>query len=204
MEGFYWTSSQRLALERELERTPKASVFRRILALLEVDQGRPVEEVALELRVHRSNVYRWMERFSAEKKPKALERKPGQGRPPKAGPELESLVESALAQPPLDLGYPANGWTLPLLQTFLAVHLPEAEPSLATLRRHLRAMGYVWKRFRYVLAPDPLAAKKNGGFWPKSGLCPSAPRSWRKMRRTFYSFRPCARAGLCGDRRLRF
>ena len=202
MKGLYWTDTQRMALEKQLKMTQDASVFGRTLALLQVDQGRPVEEVARELRVHRSNVYRWIARFAAEKKPASLKQRPGQGRPLIWSQEAQNLLVWALQEPPIAVGYRANGWTLPLLHGLLSGCLPQMEGlSLSSLRRRLHEMGYVWKRFRYSLAPDPLQAKKNGEFWPKSKLCPPAPRSWRKTRPTFCSSRPYVRGGLAGQRK---
>lgn len=204
MKGLYWTAAQRLALETQLELTQDASIFGRTLALLEVDEGRAVQEVARELQVHRSNVYRWIERFAAEKRPEALERKPGQGRPRQWTQEAEEWLAWALEKPPIAVGYAANGWTLPLLQGFLAGCLPQMDDlSLTTLRRRLHEMGYVWKRFRYVLAPDPQEAKKNARFWPKSRLCPPGRLFWRRMRRTSCSSRHCVRAGLAEEKRPR-
>ena len=37
----------------------------------------------------------------------------------------------------------------------------ELSLSAATIRRHLHELGYVWKRPRYVLPPDPQQEKKN-------------------------------------------
>jgi len=79
-------------------------------------------------------------------------------------------VASALAQAPRELGYPANAWNVPLLQAFLSVYHPEQEVSTATLRRRLKAAGYVWKRFRYVLAPDPEEEKKTPDFAANTGF----------------------------------
>src|SRR5581483_12008325 len=44
----------------------------------------------------------------------------GQGQPSRWSAELVDLVAAALAQSPGDLGYPANSWTVPLLQALLA------------------------------------------------------------------------------------
>jgi transposase len=124
MKGFYWTSGQRRSLEEELKLAPDGEVLRRVLALLEVDKGRPVEEVARELGVGRSSVYRWIERYASERRIQALERRPGQGRPGKSTAALEEYIRKALSGPPLEWGYPANGWTLPLLQACLSVDCP--------------------------------------------------------------------------------
>ena len=65
-------------------------------------------------------------------------------------------------QPPDHFGYPATGWTVPLLQSHLA-HWALTDLSDATLRRQFHALGYVWKRPRYVLDPDPRRAAKMAG-----------------------------------------
>jgi transposase len=115
-----------------------------------------VTEVAQWLRVGRSSIHRWAQQFVAHQQPLvALADHRGPGRPPNWSEELESLMANALAQRLVAMGYPANTWNVPLLQAFLGVYYPEQEVSTATVRRRLKAVGYFWKRFRYVLAPDP-------------------------------------------------
>lgn len=160
MRGLYWTPEQRQELEGKLNQTNDAALFRRLVALLEVDEGCSISQVARQLRVSRRSIHRWMERFASQRRVQALEHQPGQGRPLKWNKDCESLIESALAQPPVQMGYRANGWTLPLLQAFLSDYLPEQKVSISSLRRRLREMGYVWKRFRYSLVPDPEEEKK--------------------------------------------
>lgn len=167
MKGRYWTAAQRQALERELNQTEDLSLYRRLLALLEVDQGRSIAEVARELHVDERSIYRWINRYQAAGgQVRALGRRLVLGRPAKWSKDLQDLLESALAQPPVEIGYPANTWTLPLLQAFLAVFFPGQEVSICTLRRRLREMGYVWKRFRHVLPPDPQEEKKTRNSGP--------------------------------------
>jgi transposase len=173
MKGRYWTVAQRHALEKELVRTHDAALFRRLQALAQVDQGWSVAEAARLVRVDRRSVYRWMDRFAAGGQPHSLLDQRGEGRPPKWNEELAGLLESALAQSPRQLGYPANSWTVPLLQAFLTVYLPGCEVSTWTVRRRLKALGYVWKRFRYILAPDPEAEKKTPDFGPNPGCARS-------------------------------
>jgi transposase len=60
-------------------------------------------------------------------------------------------------------GYFANQWTVPLLQEEL-VHCTGQNVSADTIRRSLDRLGYVWKRARYVLAPDPEKGKKTPDF----------------------------------------
>ena len=166
------TAAQRRALERELARARDAALFRRILALLEVDAGYPVGEVAQRLRVDRRSVQRWVVRFRRQATLEALRHQPGQGRPRRWDPALEARLEAALRQRPTDFGYAATGWTVPLLQQWLADDGAGSRFSAATLRRRLRERDYVWKRFRYVLNPDPQREKKTLDPPPNSGLGP--------------------------------
>src|SRR5689334_24754901 len=100
MSGCYWTAAQRRTLEQALTQTRNVAVFRRLLALLLVDQGRSVMEVARWLRVGRSSIHRWMQQFAAQPHPLAsLSDHRGQGRPSNWSEDLESLVTGALAQP---------------------------------------------------------------------------------------------------------
>jgi len=170
MNGFYWTPAQRRALEAELAQTRDAGVFRRALALAELDQGLPIAEVARLVRVARPTIYRWIERFATERTVQALEDNRTCRPSANWNEDLTRLVEAALSRSPLQLGYPAaNSWTVPLLQAFLEVYLPEQSISISSLRRCLKDLGYVWKRFRYVLAPDPEEEKKTPNLAPNPG-----------------------------------
>jgi transposase len=173
MKAWRLTAAQRRRLERELARARDAALFRRILALLEVDAGCPVGQVAQRLRVDRRSVQRWIARYRSQPNLEALRHQPGQGRPRRWDPALEARLEVALSQRPTDLGYVGTGWTVPLLQQWLAADRPGPRLSAATLRRRLRERDYVWKRFRYVLSPDPAREKKTPDPPPNSGFGPS-------------------------------
>jgi transposase len=170
MRTWHLTAAQRRALERELSRAREAALFRRILALLEVDAGCPVDEVAQRLRVDRRSVQRWLARYRSQPNVETLRHQPGQGRPRRWDQALEARLEVALSQRPTDFGYVGTGWTVPLLQQWLAGDRPGPRLSPATLRRRLRERDYVWKRFRYVLSPDPEREKKTPDPPPNSGL----------------------------------
>ena len=55
-----------------------------------------------------------------------------------------------------------------------------------TIRRELQQGGYVWKRPRYVLMPDPDREKKNVEFVVKSGIYRLVPCRLLRMRRTCF------------------
>ena len=105
MRAWRLTAAQRRRLEGELARTRDAALFRRILALLEVDAGCPVGQVAQRLRVDRRSVQRWIARYRRQANLEALRHQPGQGRPRRWDPALEARLELALSPP-------ANGFWL--------------------------------------------------------------------------------------------
>jgi transposase len=159
MDRLTFTGWQRRRLERQLRDAKDAALYRRTLALLEVARGRPVAEVAGALRVSRQSVYNWAAAYAAEYDPLALADGDRSGRPTVWTDDLRATLGAALARPPDRLGYPAVNWTTALLQEHLG-HWCDRRPGANTIRRELHRLGYVWKRSRYVLDPDPEREKK--------------------------------------------
>jgi transposase len=153
------TSSQRRKLRDQLRRAEDASYYRRLLALLELDRGKSVAEVAEVLRVTRQAVYNWARAFAACPDPASLDDHYGVGRPSAWTEELQALLLASLGQRPDELGYAGVNWTVPLLQEHL-YRCGGRWLSDDTIRRQLDRLGYVWKRFRHVLPPDPQREKK--------------------------------------------
>jgi transposase len=169
MRIVHLTSSQRHQLRARLRRTPEASYYRRLLALLELDRGRSVAEVAHQLGVTRQSVYHWVACYQQSPRPSVLRDHYGAGRPSLWTEDLRTLLQAALRQRPDLFGYVGSNWTVPLLRE----HLHQCGGPLLsedTIRRELDRLGYVWKRSRYVLPPDPQREKKTrdsaapGGF----------------------------------------
>jgi transposase len=129
------------------------------LALLELDRGKSVAEVADLLRVTRQSVYNWASAFAACPEPAALRDQYGVGRPSAWTQALETLLLAALEQRPDELGCAGLNWTVPLLRDYLQRTSGQGL-SDDTVRRELDRLGYVWKRSRYVLPPDPQREKK--------------------------------------------
>jgi transposase len=167
------TPRRRDRLERQLQATRDAAVYRRTLAVLEVTQGRSVAEVARLLRTSRVSVHDWLARSGDGRDPAALLDHRGGNHPTAWTPDLRATLREALAVAPDDFGYQAVEWTADLLREHLAAVAGEAL-SAATVRRQLHALGYVWKRPRYVLQPDPGREKKTG--YPTATRCPAASR----------------------------
>jgi transposase len=159
MSGFRLEHWQRRQLRRQLDETADARTYRRTLAVLELDRGRSAAEVADMLGVTRQSVYNWAAAFAREPDPAVLGDLERSGRPSILARQAEGLLPALMGRSPQDLGYPHTNWTVPLLQEELGKGLG-MRPSDETVRRGLQRLGYVWKRPRYALQPDPLREKK--------------------------------------------
>jgi transposase len=153
------TPQQRFRLRRQLRTTDDLGSYRRTLALLELDRGGAVTEVALRLGVSRRTVHGWIATYRHHPVPGSLVTRHSTGRPPEWDDDARAILRASLDQPPDHFGYQSTAWTIPLLRSHLA-HWGLSGFCEATLRRQLHALGYVWKRPRYVLAPDPRRAAK--------------------------------------------
>jgi transposase len=172
MGEFVLTAAQRHRLERQLKRTHDVRVFQRTLAVLERARGRSVSDIARMLRVSRQSVYRWLDSFGESFDPDALIDDERSGRPRRWSEECAEWLNAFLKRSPAELGYPAANWTVPLLQTALAVCTGDRFCS-RTIRRELQQLEYVWKRPRYVLTPDPEREKKTSNSPRNSGVAAS-------------------------------
>jgi transposase len=176
------TSGQRRGLRQQLVATKDVRLYRRTLAVLEFDRGRPAAEVAAMLGVTRQSVYNWVEAYTSTLRPGALDDTPGSGRHGLLDEDDWRLLDALLATAPQDLGYPNTSWTVPLLQEALARGAGRAV-SDDTIRRALHRLDYVWKRPRYVLAPDPQREKKTphppADSGPAASECSPGPRRER-------------------------
>jgi len=135
----------------------------RLRAVWLAAEGRPVPEIAADLGAGASSVFAWLAQWRATPEPAALADAPRAGRPPALDAPLCAELEGLLGLPPEVYGYQTTGWTVPLLERHFGAAL-EVTVSGTTLRRTLHALGYRWKRPRYVLARrDPERAGKKGG-----------------------------------------
>ena len=150
---------QRRRRRCQLERTRDARTYRRTLALLEVDRGRPVTDVARTLGVSRRRVSNGIAASCRAGDPSALADAPRPGRPHLGTEERLAVLRQLLATTPDKLGdFAANG-TLPLLGEPWE-HRTGWRPWDETIRDQLDRMGYAGKRPRYGLEPDPEVEKK--------------------------------------------
>lgn len=153
------TPWQRRALRRQLQQTRDAHVYRRTLAILEVAQSKPVSQVAQTLGVSRQSVHNWLADYRRNHDPTDLLDAPRSGRPPCWTEESQTLLASLVAHEPQQMGWHQTNWTVAMLAEELRQRCSQSF-SEDTIRRELRRQGFVWKRPRYVLDPDPQREKK--------------------------------------------
>src|SRR3954453_15345793 len=133
MSGFKLKHWQRRQLRQQLDGTTDARTYRRTLAVLELDRGRPAE-IAEMLGVPRQSVYNWAAAFVREPDPAVLHDLDRSGRPPILAGPAEGALPSLMARCPQDLGYPHTNWTVPLLREELG-NDSGMRPSDETVRR---------------------------------------------------------------------
>jgi transposase len=156
---FHLTAKQRFRLRQIRDATDDADILRRTLALLQLDQGTSVAATAAQLGVARQSIYNWLDRYLRTPTSQALSDHRGYAHVTAWDEDLLAVLLSALQRPPVHWGYRDQDWTVPLLRQHLA-RWDGRRWSETTLRRQLHRSGYVWKRPRYVLQPDPRRAQK--------------------------------------------
>jgi transposase len=159
MALLHLTPQQRFRLRRLRDSTRDAGLLRRSLALLQLDQGHSVADVARELGATRQSVSNWLGRYLGAPTPRALRDRRGHGHVTAWDEDLLAVLRSSLQRAPAHWGYRDREWTVGLLQEHLA-RWDGRRWSDTTLRRQLHQLGYAWKRPRYVLQPDPHRARK--------------------------------------------
>jgi transposase len=159
MSNQRFTATQMQQLEDQLIQTDDVRLYRRTLALLMWGRGTSVTEIATMLHVRRQSIYNWLATYTASTDPAGLRDAARSGRPPRWTSQAEMLLADAIATSADQLGYLAVNWTVPLLQDHLECACGRRF-SDDTIRRALHRLGYVWKRYRYVLDPDPELEKK--------------------------------------------
>lgn len=178
MSQFELKHWERRRLRQQLEAASDTRTYRRTLAVLELDRGRSAVDIAAMLGVTRQSVHNWAAAFVRESDPSVLDDEYRSGRPPLLNEQTEGQLFLLMGRSPQEFGYPHTDWTTPLLQQELEKTIG-LRPSDETVRRGLRRLGFVWKRPRYVLEPDPEREKKTADSAANPGLASSKCRSGR-------------------------
>src|SRR2546423_14481135 len=108
------TGKQRIELEQLLTRHADSRLYQRALALLLLDDGQNVEEIAAALRVSRQSIYNWAWRFQQRTSLVAVERltdSARSGRPLTVKGIVDPLIDAVIDSDPRDLGYNSTVWT---------------------------------------------------------------------------------------------
>jgi transposase len=185
---------QRSRLREQLVSAADSRIYRRTLAVLEVDRGHSVADVAEMLGVTRQSVHNWVTAFARDPDPSTLADGRRSGRPPEVIDRTESALRSLMPRSPRDLGYPDADWTVPLLQRELerGASLPA---SVATIRRGLRRLGYVREGSRFVLKPGPGGEGKAPHLPREPGAADPGRRAGRGLDRPVGGLAPDERPG---------
>jgi transposase len=143
--------SERSAVAEALRTVRERRHWLRLRGIWLAAAGVPVPEVAAHLGVGRSTVFDWLAHWRAVRDPAAMADAPRPGQPPRLDAAHRARLEALLADKPAAHGYRTTAWTVPLLHHHVTTVIGVAL-SATTLRRTLHALGYRWKRPRYVLA----------------------------------------------------
>src|SRR5262249_32613048 len=116
MQQLDLTRKERSRLEKQLKTASRVPAFRRTFALLEINQGNSVAEVARMLRVTRKAIYNWVRRYTSARNPSTLIDRPRSGRPTFWSEDHQAILDEALGHCPDDWDYRAVNWTVALLR----------------------------------------------------------------------------------------
>ncbi len=146
------TAKERLKLEAVVSHPEDAKQLKRAQGLLAVADGERPTRIAQRLRVTRASIYEWVKRWRQNlgRPCQRLLDRDRSGRPATVRQALARHVPKLLPQPPAKFGYRYAEWTVELLRAHLSeVH--QVAASDGSLRRQRHALGYRWKRPRFVL-----------------------------------------------------
>lgn len=157
---------ERRGLEQLLKHTPDAITLRRTQALLWLDRGEPVAEIALRLGVSRQVIYQWIELFRRDTPTDLATRLAAgarSGRPRTVHGVIDPWLDEVIDHDPRTFGYPSTVWTAPLLAEYL-VDQQGLIASVSSVRLALARLTISWKRPRHQLAlRSPTWRQAKGG-----------------------------------------
>lgn len=140
-----------------LAQTTDARVLRRTYALLWLNDGESIPDIAERLNVSQRSVYNWLNRF-LERTDSPLEERLSdaerRGRPVTVQGIIDPLIDAIIDTDPRALGYRSTVWTVPLLVHYLAEQ-HELNVSVPSVRLALTRLELHWKRPRHRLALRP-------------------------------------------------
>jgi transposase len=159
-------SKERVMLEYIISDSHDARQVRRAYALIWLDEGDSIQEIAQRLGVSRQSVYNWALRFqrrgSIELRSRLADAARS-GRPCTAKGVIDSLIEEVIDIDPRQLGYRSTVWTAPLLVNYLGAE-HEIDVSSDSVSRAIARLRIKWKRPRHHLGRrSPTWRQAKGG-----------------------------------------
>jgi transposase len=151
---FKLSRKERIVLADHLKKANTALEVRRIQALLWLDEGESILEIASRLRVTPQTIYNWVSRFRERNSLPISERVADgerSGRPRTAQGIVEPLIEKIIDQDPREFGYQSTIWTVNLLKQYLMAR-HQIDVSERSISYAIERLDIVWKRPRYALA----------------------------------------------------
>ena len=148
---FQLNTKERQQLTTLSRREKDSRALRRVQALLWLDAGTAVQEVAKRLSVSRQVIYHWVARFE-DRQDLTLEARIHDGlrpgRPRSVHGVIDPLIEEVMNQEPRDWGYPGVEWTSGTLARYLAeVHdIAVSRRSVSFALVRLRPKGGLERR----------------------------------------------------------
>lgn len=145
---------QRVMLDQIISNSSDARQVMSAYALIWLDDGESVEEIAQQLQVSRQSIYNWAMRFQQRQEldlDARLVDAVRSGRPCTAKGIIDSLIAEVIDSDPRQLGYQSTVWTAPLLVFYLSAK-HEIEVSSDSVSRAITRLGLKWKRPRHTLA----------------------------------------------------
>lgn len=157
MTFFKLTPLERQKLFYLAEHTHDATALRRVQALLWLDDGERVVEVAERLDVSRQVIYQWISRYVQETPVDLATRLSvghRTGRPPTTKGIIDPFIDEAIDHDPRMFGFNSTVWTAPLLSQYLTCEhgLPA---SVSSVKRSIVRLKIRWKRPRHHLSLRP-------------------------------------------------
>jgi transposase len=154
MTEFILSDKERIRLQQVVSNSRDAHLVLRAYALLWLDDGDSISEIAQRLCVSRQSVYNWANRFHARASDEFLSRLADatrSGRPCIATGIIDPLIDAVIDFDPRQLGYRSTVWTAPLLVEYLRQH-HQVSVSDDSVRLAIERLRIRWKRPRHRLA----------------------------------------------------
>ena len=175
MTDIMLSGTERVKLEHLVSHSHDARSVQRAYALLWLDDGDLVPEIADRLGVSRQSIYHWTSLWTDRAGLDVTERladAPRSGRPCTAHGIIDPLIDAVVDTDPRELGYCSTVWTAQLFVHYLREEhkLPVSDDSVRLAIARLRIR---WKRPRHHLALQPATWRQakgglNAGFLAKN------------------------------------